>query len=162
MFHTKFGENRSRPSFFRRIWIKFFLMVISNFKISMYPWSFLCEEAKTKQHTSSKKELCEIGEEAIWESRFTCFLMIWHCDEMSVYPLWQSPQDRQSSRLLVAFTRSLISIRKRSMHPTPSVNDSKRTNNISFTATISTDPRQILTAIDTQNIEEFRCYNFLK
>ena len=39
----------------------------------MYPRSFLCEEAKTKQHTSSKKELCEIGEGAIWESRFTCF-----------------------------------------------------------------------------------------
>ena len=39
----------------------------------MYPRSFLCEEAKVKQHTSLKKELCEIGEEAIWESRFTCF-----------------------------------------------------------------------------------------
>ena len=30
----------------------------------MYPRSFLCEEAKIKQHTPSKKELCEIGEEA--------------------------------------------------------------------------------------------------
>ena len=37
----------------------------------MYPRSFLCEEAKIKQRTSSKKELHEIGEEAIWESRFT-------------------------------------------------------------------------------------------
>ena len=39
----------------------------------MYPRSFLCEEVKIKQHTSSKKELYEIGEEVIWESRFTCF-----------------------------------------------------------------------------------------
>ena len=43
----------------------------------MYPRSFLCEEAKIKQHTSSEKELCEIGEEAIWGSQFTCFLNIW-------------------------------------------------------------------------------------
>ena len=35
-----------------------------------------CEEAKIKQHTFSKKELCEIGEEAIWESRFTCFCFL--------------------------------------------------------------------------------------
>ena len=39
----------------------------------MYPRSFLCEEAKIKQRTSLKEELCEIGEEAIWESRFTFF-----------------------------------------------------------------------------------------
>ena len=32
----------------------------------MYPRSFLCEEVETKQHTFSKKELCEIGEEAIF------------------------------------------------------------------------------------------------
>ena len=31
----------------------------------MYPRSFLCEEAKIKQRISLKKELCEIGEEAI-------------------------------------------------------------------------------------------------
>ena len=37
----------------------------------MYPRSFLCEEAKIKQRTPLKKELREIGEEAIWESRFT-------------------------------------------------------------------------------------------
>ena len=39
----------------------------------MYPQSFLCEEAKTKQRTPLKKELREIGEESIWESRFTSF-----------------------------------------------------------------------------------------
>ena len=39
----------------------------------MYPRSFLCEEAKIKQRTPLKKELSEIGEEAIWESRFTSF-----------------------------------------------------------------------------------------
>ena len=39
----------------------------------MYPRSFLCEEAKIKQRTPLKKELCEIGQEAIWESRFTSF-----------------------------------------------------------------------------------------
>ena len=39
----------------------------------MYPRSFVCEEAKIKQRTPLKKELCEIGEEAIWESRFTSF-----------------------------------------------------------------------------------------
>ena len=40
----------------------------------MYRRSFLCGEAKIKQRTPLKKELCEIGEEAIWESRFTSFL----------------------------------------------------------------------------------------
>ena len=35
----------------------------------MYPR----EEAKIKQHTALKKLLCEIGEKAIWERRFTCF-----------------------------------------------------------------------------------------
>ena len=40
----------------------------------MYLQSFLCEEAKIKQRTFSKKELCEIGKEAIWEFRFTSFL----------------------------------------------------------------------------------------
>ena len=41
----------------------------------MYPRSFLCEGAKIKQRTLLKKELCEIGEEAIWESRFTSFFL---------------------------------------------------------------------------------------
>ena len=36
----------------------------------MYTWSFLCEEAKIKEYTFSKKELCEIGEKAIWEFQF--------------------------------------------------------------------------------------------
>ena len=42
----------------------------------MYPRSFLCDEAKIKQRTPLKKQLCEIGEEAIWESRFTFFLFV--------------------------------------------------------------------------------------
>ena len=48
----------------------------SNYKNSMYPRSFLCKEAKIKQRTPLKKELCEIGEEAIWESRFTSFFPV--------------------------------------------------------------------------------------
>ena len=55
----------------------FFFIVTSNYKNSMYPRSFLCEEAKIKQRTSLKKELGEIGEEAIWESRFTSFFIIY-------------------------------------------------------------------------------------
>ena len=43
---------------------------IKNYKNSIYPRSFLCEEVKIKQL------LCEIGEEAIWESRFTSFFFI--------------------------------------------------------------------------------------
>ena len=39
----------------------------------MYARKFLCEEAKIKQRTPLKKELREIGKEAIWESRFTSF-----------------------------------------------------------------------------------------
>ena len=39
----------------------------------MYPRKFLCEKAKIKQRTLLKKELCEIGEEEIWEFRFTSF-----------------------------------------------------------------------------------------
>ena len=42
----------------------------------MHPRSFLCEEAKIKQRAPLKKELCEIGEEAIWESRFTSFFEV--------------------------------------------------------------------------------------
>ena len=41
----------------------------------MYPRSFLYEEAKIKQCTLLKKELCEIGEEVIWESRLTSFFL---------------------------------------------------------------------------------------
>ena len=39
----------------------------------MNPRSWLCEGAKIKQRTPLKKEICEIGEEAIWESRFISF-----------------------------------------------------------------------------------------
>ena len=42
----------------------------------MYPRSFLYEEAKIKQRTSSKKELCEIGEERISKSLFTSFFYL--------------------------------------------------------------------------------------
>ena len=42
----------------------------------MYLRSFLCEEAKIKQRTPLKKELCEIGEEAIWESWFPSFFSL--------------------------------------------------------------------------------------
>ena len=44
----------------------------------MYPWNFFCEEAEIKQHTFSKKEFCEIGEEAIFESGFTRFFLVFH------------------------------------------------------------------------------------
>ena len=77
MFDTKFYKNRWRPLNFRRIWLfYFFFIMTSNYKNSMYPRSFLCEEAKIKQRTPLKKELCEIGEKAIWESRFTSFFTI--------------------------------------------------------------------------------------
>ena len=66
--------NRWSPLNFRRIWFfYFFLIVTSNYKNLMYPRSFRCEEAKIKQRTPLKKELCEIGEETIWESWFTSF-----------------------------------------------------------------------------------------
>ena len=42
----------------------------------MYPRSFLLEGATVERYTSSKSELCEIGEEAIWQSRFTCFFAL--------------------------------------------------------------------------------------
>ena len=44
----------------------FFFIVTSNFKNSMYPRSFLCEKAKIKRRTFSKKQRWEIGEEVIW------------------------------------------------------------------------------------------------
>ena len=55
----------------------FLFILTSNFKNLMYPRSFLCKKAKIKQRTFSKKELCEIGEEAIWESRFTSFFIFY-------------------------------------------------------------------------------------
>ena len=39
----------------------------------MYQWSILCEEAKIKLIEVYIFKLCEIDEEAIWESWFTCF-----------------------------------------------------------------------------------------
>ena len=42
----------------------------------MCPRSFFCEKAEIKQRTSLKKELCKIGGEAIWESRFTSFFFL--------------------------------------------------------------------------------------
>ena len=41
----------------------------SSLKNSIFP----CEEAKIKQRTFLKKQLREIGDGAIWESRFTFF-----------------------------------------------------------------------------------------
>ena len=69
MFDTKFCENRSRPLNFRWIWIfvnrdiKFFKSDVST-KLPLW--------GSENQERSSKKELCEICEETIWESRFTC------------------------------------------------------------------------------------------
>ena len=63
---------------FIRVRIKnflFFFIVTLNLKNAMYPRIFLCEEVKIKQHTSSKKKLFVIGKEAIWVSRFTCFIL---------------------------------------------------------------------------------------
>ena len=55
-----------------------FMNILHGYKLVQlpYPRSFLCEEATIKQHSFSKKELCEISDEAIWESRFTCFLLL--------------------------------------------------------------------------------------
>ena len=41
----------------------------------MYLRSFHFEKTKIGQRTFSKKELCEIGEKAIWESRFTSIFL---------------------------------------------------------------------------------------
>ena len=46
----------------------------------MYPRSFFCEEAKIKQRTPLKKGLWKNGEEAIRESRFTCFFL-YFCED---------------------------------------------------------------------------------
>ena len=58
----------------------------------MYPRSFLCEEAKIKQRIPLKKELCEIGEEAMRESRFTSFFLVrWH---------WESSKNKSLLAML--------------------------------------------------------------
>ena len=41
----------------------------------MYPRSFLREDAKINIYTSEKKEFCKVDQEAIRESRFTCFII---------------------------------------------------------------------------------------
>ena len=50
-----------------------FLLWHIKFKKCDVSTKLLCEEAKIKQYTFLKKELSEIGEEAVWESRFTWF-----------------------------------------------------------------------------------------
>ena len=67
---------RIDPLNFRGIWIfLFFLSWYQMFKIRCIHEASSVKEAKIKQHTSSKKQLCEIGEEAKWESRFTSFFL---------------------------------------------------------------------------------------
>ena len=74
MCGIKFSENRTRSlNFMTNVNFLIFFIVTSNFKNSIYSRSFLCEEAKIKQHTSSKKKLCEVDEKAIWESGFKFF-----------------------------------------------------------------------------------------
>ena len=52
-----------------------FFTVTSNFqKFNVSTKLPVCGSQNQVTFTSSKKELCEIGEEAIWESRFTSFL----------------------------------------------------------------------------------------
>ena len=51
----------------------------------MYPRISLCEEAKIKQRTPLKKELFKIGEEAIWEFRFTSFFNIIRWNILNVF-----------------------------------------------------------------------------
>ena len=117
MFNTKFYKNRWRPLNFRRIWFfYFFFIVTSNYKNSMYPRSFLCGEAKIKKRTRSKKELCEIGEEAIWESRFTSFFT-WNHD-IAPFLLGTSNkcvklQKKKNSRKTPLMSKEI----ERSLHP---------------------------------------------
>ena len=71
MFNTKFYKNRWRPLSFRRIWFfYFFLSWRQNIKIRCIHEAFSVRKSKSSNY---KKELCEIGEEAIWKSRFTSF-----------------------------------------------------------------------------------------
>ena len=71
----------------------------SNYKNSMYPRSFLCEEAKIKQRTPLKKVVCEIGEKAIWESRFTSFFFTNSCEPELAHRLQTSKMRRNSTSL---------------------------------------------------------------
>ena len=67
----------------------------SNYKNSMYPRNFLCEEAKIKQRTPLKKQLRIIGEETIWESRFTSFFLFrmiqWWAAVITTKPFFLDP-----------------------------------------------------------------------
>ena len=88
----------------------------SNYKNSMYPRSFLCEEAKIKQRTPLKKELCEIGEEAIWESRFAPFFTWYH--DIAPFLLDTSNkcvklQEKKNSRKTPMMSKDI----ERSLHP---------------------------------------------
>ena len=51
------------------MWSKYIFPKLSDtFLQTLYPLNFLCVEAKIKKHTaSSERELCEIGEEALWK-----------------------------------------------------------------------------------------------
>ena len=70
MFDTEFRDNRSSPLNFRRILI---FSLFRALKIRYTHEASTVMKPKIKQQTSSKKELSEISEEIIWESRFTCF-----------------------------------------------------------------------------------------
>ena len=72
IFDIKFYKNRWRPLNFRLIWFfNFFLSGHQIIKIRCIHEDFSVRKPKS---SNLKKELREIGEEAIWHSRFTSFL----------------------------------------------------------------------------------------
>ena len=62
MKRQKFTKYEPSPSF---LYLQHSISQTSNFQNSTYLRSFLREKARFKQRIFSKKELCEIGEEAI-------------------------------------------------------------------------------------------------
>ena len=84
----------------------------------MYPRSYLCEEAKIKQRTPLKKELCEIGEEVIWESRFTSFFtyLLHRGQHIIVY---MNARVSQQLSALCLWNLSLLILRKHKHHCSP-------------------------------------------
>ena len=69
--NTEWGVIRN---FVRIVWDLWILDEFKFFNFLYRDIKFLkLEEAKIKQHNSAKKKRCEIGEEAIWESRCTSF-----------------------------------------------------------------------------------------
>ena len=66
----------------------------------MYPRSFLREEVKIKQHTSTKTDLCKICEEAIWESRFTYFLSFIIIIIIIIIIIWVEPYEKKIEKNL--------------------------------------------------------------